>query len=152
MKRASLVCLALALLAGALVAPAHAAKEKRKKITRQVVAPYDNPTFGLASGTGGAACLPCPKFAITAKDKWVKMVVADDVSPAPAAFGIRQMRLDGTCCDEVAGPFCGSTGKRSVRISPGLDLLVYVYAFGDIACPGALGTTGIVRATFSNAP
>ena len=152
MKRTWLVCLALALLAGALVAPAQAAKEKRKKTTRRVVAPYDNPTLGLASGTGGAACLPCPTFDVSAKDMWVKMVIEDDVSPAPAAFGIRQSRPDGSCCDEVAGPFCGSTGRRPVRISPGLDVLVYVFASGDIACPGALGTTGIVRATFSNAP
>lgn len=152
MKRTWLVCLVFALLASALIVPADAAKTNWNEATRRVVATYDNPTLGSASGTGGAACLPCPSFAITETDRWVKMKVDDDVSPAPVAFAIRQETVDGRCCDYIAGPFCGSTGKRPVEITPGLDVYVFVFAFGDFTCPGAIGTTGTVTAVLSDTP
>ena len=149
MKRTAMVCLLVTLLAATLLAPADAAK---RKITRRVVTTYDNPTLGLASGTGGAACLPCPSFAVFAADKWVQMQVDDDVSPAQVAFDIRQSKSDGSCCEKVAGPFCGSTGNQPVGITPGHDVYVFVFASGDVTCPGAAGTSGTVTAVFSNAP
>ena len=148
MKRTWLICLVLALLAGALVVPADAAKED-PTLTRRAVATYDNPTLGMASGTGGAACLPCPSFAVSSKDRWVKVEVVDDASPAPVAFAIRQETVDGRCCDHVAGPFCGSTGEEPVALTRGLEVYVFVFAFGDVACPGGLATTGTVTAEFS---
>ena len=152
MKRTWLVCLVFALLASALITPANAAKSSWEEVTRRVVVDYDNPTLGSAVGTGGAACLPCPSIAVTAKDRWVTMEVNDDLSPAPVAFGIRQAKPGGGCCVEVAGPFCGSTGKQPVEITPRLDVYVFVFAFGDVTCPGAVGTTGTVTAVFSNVP
>ena len=151
MKRTWLICLVFALMAGALVVPADAAKEG-PTLTRREVVTYDNPTFGLASGTGGAACFPCPSFDVSEQDRWVKMEVVDDVSPAPVAFAIRQEKLDGGCCDHVAGPFCGSTGKQPVALTRGLDVYVFVFALGDVACPGAFATTGTVTAVFSKLP
>jgi hypothetical protein len=80
------------------------------------------------------------------------MEVGDNASPDQVAFGIRQARADGSCCDKVAGPFCGTTGKRPVRITPGRDVFVFVFAFGDVACPSAVGTSGTITAVFSNLP
>lgn len=157
MKRTGMVCLLFPLLAATLAAPADAADggskgvaPSSKRSTRRAVATYDNPTFGSASGTIGEACFPCPAFATSATDASVRMTVDDDASPAPVAFEIRQLRPDGSCCDEVAGPFCGSTGKRSVKIAPGLDVLVFVFASGDVVCAGGLATSGTARAVFSN--
>ena len=163
MKRTGMISVIFALLATIIVTPAGAAKTSPVMDTRRAVATYAVPTIGSASRTGGAACLPCPTFEISKKERWVKVGVHDDASPAPVAFDIRQRSSDGDCCEIVAGPFCGSTGKRPiqstpssgrppVRITPGLDVLVFVYASGDVACPGAVGTTGSVTAVFSNAP
>src|SRR5687767_8504277 len=152
MKRTGFVCLVFVLLAGALVAHADAATTYPKKATRRAIVTYDNPTLGFASGTGGAACFPCPSFDISETERWVTLEVDDVVSPAPVAFQITQEGPDGSCCAYVAGPFCGSTGKRPVELSPGFDVFVFVFAFGDVTCPGAVGTTGTVRAIFSNAP
>lgn len=152
MKRTGMVCSLFALLAATVVSPADAARSNSNKPTRRAVVTYDNPTLGSASGTGGAACLPCPSFDISKAERWVKMEVHDEASPAPVAFGIQQRRSDGTCCTEVAGPFCGSTGKQPVELTPGLDVLAYVYTSGDVICPGGVGTTGTIRAVFSNAP
>src|SRR5687768_14021709 len=114
MKRTGMVCLLFALLAATVVTPADAAKSNPQKPARRAVIAYDNPTLGSASGTGGAACFPCPTFAISKAERWVKIEVRDDASPAPVAFDIRQRGLDGACCIKVAGPFCGSTGKQRV--------------------------------------
>lgn len=152
MKRAVMVCLSVALLAATLVAPADAKKANPTNTTHRQVVTYDNPTVGSASGTGGAMCLPCPSFAVRATDRWAKIQVHDDASPAPVAFGIQQASPDGRCCDEVAGPFCGSTGKQPVAITPGLDVYVFVFATGDVVCPSAVGTSGTVKGVFSNAP
>src|SRR5687768_3409355 len=105
MKRASFVCLVFVLLAGALVAHADAATYP-KKVTRKATVTYENPSLGLASGTGGAACFPCPSFEISKAERWATMEVHDAVSPAPVAFEITQETPDGSCCAYVAGPFC----------------------------------------------
>ena len=152
MKRTAMVCLLVTLLAATLAAPADATKANPRNVTRRAVAAYSNPALGSASGTGGATCFPCPSFAVTATDRWAKMEVHDDASPARVAFGIRQAKPDGTCCDEVAGPFCGSTGKQPIAITPGADVFVFVFATGDVVCPGAFGTSGRVKAVFSNVP
>lgn len=152
MKRTTMVCLLITMLVATLVAPADAAKKTPKTVTRTAVATYDNPTLGSASGTGGAACLPCPSFAVARDEAWVEVEVRDGASPAPVAFGIRQAKPNGTCCIKVAGPFCGSTGKQPVAIKPGAEVHVFVYASGDVACPGAFATSGRVKAVFSNVP
>ena len=152
MKRTAMVCLLVMVLAATLTAPVDAAKGNAGKVTRRAVATYGNPTLGSASGTGGATCLPCPSFGVARTEAWVEVEVYDDASPAPGAFGIRQARRDGTCCIDVAGPFCGSTGTHPVRITRGNKVYVFVYASGDVACPGAFGTSGSVKAVFSNVP
>lgn len=152
-KRTGIVCLLFALLAGTLIAPAEAGKRKPKKITRDAVATYQLPGFGSASV--GGFCTnppnPCPSFPISTQERWV-MVEVDDASATAVAFDITQVRRDGSCCDGVDGPFCESSGKKPVEITPGLDVRVLVHASGDVVCPGAFGTSGTVTVVFSNVP
>src|SRR5688500_855447 len=116
MKKTALVCLAFALLAGTLVAPADAAKTNRKKVTREAVATYDYPLPGFASLKNGV-CAPCrPQFLTSAHERWVSVVVEDAASPAPVAFYIREVDPDGIRHDVPGGgPFCGSTGDQPVE-------------------------------------
>jgi hypothetical protein len=150
MKRTVLVCLVLTLLASALMAPAGAAKPSSTQSTRRAIVFYDVPTLGSASGTGGAGCFPCPRFVLSEEDRLVTMDVEDDVSFAPVAFDIRESRPDGSCCDKLAGPYCGSTGNQAVKTTQGRDVFVFVFAYGDDICPGAIATSGTITAVFSN--
>lgn len=151
LKRTGVVCLLFVLVAGMLVAPADAAKRKPKKVTREAVATYRYPAVGSPSTR--SACLPCPVFTISATERWVKMEVFDDASLAPVAFSIFQNTDNNNAVlEKVGGPFCGSSGKQPVEITPGVDVGFTVYSFGDVVCPGAVGTTGTVRAVFSNVP
>jgi len=153
MKRTGIVCLLFALLAVTLVAPADAAKRKRKKVTREAVATYDYPTFGSATIDNGA-CAPChPYLDTSAQERWITVTVEDAASPAPVAFSIWEVAADGSRLPvEGGGPFCGSTGGQPVEIRPGFRVFVAVYALGDVVCPGGISTTGTVTAVFSNLP
>ena len=151
MRRRGLACLLVVLLTGALVAPADAARRKPKKVTREAVGTYRYPAVGSPSTK--SACLPCPTFEISASERWVTMEVVDDTSLSPVAFSIFQNTDDNDAVfEKVGGPFCGSSGKQPLEVTPGEDVGFIVYAFGDTLCPGAIGTSGTVRAVFSNAP
>jgi hypothetical protein len=162
MKRAGVVCVLFALVAGALVVPADAANKRKnsKKVTRRAEATYQYPAAG--SPTTKAPCVTltvvgdtCPTFVIYPTEKWVTMDVDDAASPTPVAFSIWQNPDDelGEGALEIrGGPFCGSSGKEPVKLTPGVEVGVLVYASGDVVCPGAFGTTGTVKAVFSNVP
>lgn len=157
-KRTGSVCLLFAVLVGMLAAPADAAKRKPKRVTREVAVTYTLPFLGSPSTGGGCFTVgpvgnDCPRFVITKRERWVTMEV-DDASGTPTAFEIRQADPDGELLTStyMGGPFCGSSGPLPVRLTPGLEVIVYVYSYGDFVCPGAVATTGTVSAVFSNAP
>lgn len=77
-----------------------------------------------------------------------------DASGTPTAFTIAQKSdpAASLTAETMGGPFCGSSGKEPVKLMPGVEVVVRVYAFGDVVCPGAFGTTGTVTAVFSNVP
>ena len=150
MKRTGMVSLAFVLVAGALVAPADAGRRAPKKVTREAVGTYDHPSPGSASTK--AVCSPCGTFQISGSERWVRMEVVDDMSQNPVAFSIYQNKDGDNFFERVGGPFCGSTGKEPVEITPGEYVGFNIYAFGDVVCPGAIATTGTVTAVFSNVP
>jgi hypothetical protein len=157
MKRA-VVCVLIAVVSGALVVPAQAAKTRPKKVTRRAEATYDLPYVFSPSISGGGcftvavAGNECPVFSISKTEEWVTMEVKDD-SGTPSAFSIWQKgESDGTGFTVMGGPFCGSSGKNPIRLAPGVEVGVAVYASGDVVCPGAIGTSGTVTAVFSNIP
>ena len=152
MKRTGVICLMFALLAGGLVAPADAAKRQPKKVTREAIGTYTHPAVGSPSAPK-SACLPCPTFEISGSERFVTMEVYDEASLAPVAFSIFQnFDQNEFVFERVGGPFCGTTGKKPVEVTPGQDVGFTVYAFGDTVCPGAVATTGTVNAVFSNVP
>ncbi|MGH2806187.1 MAG: hypothetical protein ACRDKT_02820, partial [Actinomycetota bacterium] len=129
-------------------------------VTRRAEATYELPYLGSPSTGGGCFSLgvasnDCPTFLTTPKENWVRMEVEDAASPTPVAFSIFQSNdqdpstLESTI---MGGPFCGSSGKEPVRIAPGVEVGVFVYASGDFVCPGAFATSGTVKAVFSNLP
>ena len=150
-KRTGVVCVLVAVLVGALIAPA--AHGRTKQVTRDASVSYELPWMGnrIAGGCGSFNDVgnPCPRLPITRSERWVTMEINDD-SGTPAGFSIHQVTPDGT--ELVGGPFCGSTGDKPVKLMPGRTVLVKVYATGDVLCPGAFGTSGSVEAVFSNTP
>lgn len=150
MRRSGVVCLLFALMVGTFVAHADAAKRKPRQVTREAAENYGMPW--LSSPSTGTGCFGdgCVRFRVSESERWTTMAVSDE-SGTPTAFEITQ-RTDASGTETTRGPFCGSTGERPVELVPGADVFVYVYAFGDAACPGSFGTTGTVTAVFSNLP
>jgi hypothetical protein len=158
MKRTVVACALIAAVSFALVVPAEAAKTRSKRITRRAEAAYALP-YLISPSISGGGCFTvgvagneCPVFTISKTEEWVTMEVHDE-SGTPSAFSIWQKgESDGMSFTVMGGPFCGSSGKDAVRIAPGVDVGVAVYAFGDVVCPGAIATSGTVTAVFSNVP
>lgn len=158
MKRAAVMCVLVGLVAGALVAPAGAANSKPKRVTRSAEATYDLP-YLISPSLAGGGCFhaggignPCPVFMLEKGEQWVTMEV-HDASGTPAAFKIWQKKdPNDLSSSTMGGPFCGTTGNEPVRLAPGVEVGVSVFAFGDVICPGGFATTGTVTAVFSNVP
>src|SRR5687768_15511717 len=90
MRKSLHLLLILGLLVGALLAPAEAAK-KKKKVTRKVEAAYQLPGFGTPTASVG--CSPalgsCGNFAIGSTEKYAKITLTD-ASGTPVAFSVAQ--------------------------------------------------------------
>lgn len=157
MKRAGIVCVLFALLIGTPVGPADAAKRRPEKVTREAEETYGLPWLGTPSVPAGACVSwagvgnPCPTFPISKSERWVTMEVTD-ASGTPTAFKIYQITAGDLNVEvtPVGGPFCGSSGKDPVELTPGLTVHIKVYALGEAVCPGSVGTSGTVRGVFSN--
>lgn len=150
MKRTVAVCALFALLAGALAGPADAA---RRRVAREAVDTYALPW--PSSPSTGEGCFGddnCPSFRVSRSERWVSVEVIDG-SGTPSAFEITETSGTGGATPiTVGGPFCGSSGKEPVRVTSGAKVTIRVYAVGDTVCPGSVGTSGTVKAVFSNVP
>ncbi len=153
MKKTGVACLLFALVAGTFVAPANAAKEPSRKASREAVATYE--LAWPSSPSTGEGCFGddnCPTFSVSRSERWVSIDV-EDASGTPTAFKIAQITdADDSSTETVGGPFCGSSGKQPVKLTPGARIIIRVYALGDTVCPGSVGTSGRIRAVFSNLP
>lgn len=158
MKKTFSVVLMIALIAGAFAAAPAEAKKKKvpKRITRVAEAPYSAPAFGTASSP--AVCSPalgsCGNFAIGTTDKYVKIELVDQ-SGTPTAFSVGQDTEPGDTANSIEtshGTFCGTTGDSPIKLVPGAPITVFISAWGDAVCPTGIGTTGTVKAEFSNLP
>ena len=161
MRKVLAVLVMSGLLAGAMVAPADAGRRKKKKppapvrVERTVESVYQAPALGSPS-TGGACLRPtnsCADLATGADDQYVKISVTD-ATGTPVAFSLAQDTDEATVGSEVdMGDFCGTTGDVPIKVQvPGVPVLTFVWAFGDVTCPGGFATTGTVTGTFSNLP
>lgn len=116
---------------------------------------YEAPALG--SPSSGGVCLhqtnSCARTSTGNADKFVKVSVADATGTA-VAFTLGQDTDEAAVGTEVTyGVFCGTTGDTAIALeAAGVELLTFVWAFGDIRCPGGIATTGTVTAVFSNLP
>ena len=156
MKKTFAVLLVLGLIAALAAAPAQAKKKKPVKVTRTVEAPYSAPGFGTATASVG--CSPalgsCGNFILGADEKYGKFTLTDQ-SGTPTAFSVAQDTEPGDPTNNIEtnhGTFCGTTGDTPIELVPGAEITVFIWAWGDAACPTGFGTTGTVTAEFSNLP
>lgn len=158
MKKTLSVTVMMALVLGAFVAaPADAAKKKKpKKVTRTAEATYTAPGFGTASV--GIGCSPalgsCGNFGTGGKEKYLKVTLTDQTG-TPTAFSVAQDTEPGDPTNTIEtnhGTFCGTTGDEPIVLVPGAEITVFIWAWGDVACPTGFGTSGTVTAEFSNLP
>lgn len=158
MKKTFSVVLMIALVAGAFAAaPAEAKKKKApKRVTRVAEATYTAPAFGTASSP--SFCSPalgsCGEFTLGTADKYVKFELIDQTG-TPTAFSVAQDTEPGDATNTYEmnhGTFCGTTGDTPIKLVPGAPITVFISAWGDAVCPTGVGTTGTVKAEFSNLP
>jgi hypothetical protein len=157
MKRTFSVVMMIALVLGAFAAgPADAKKKKPKKVTRIAEAAYTAPGFGTA--TQGVGCSPalgsCGNFATGMNEKYLKVTLTDS-SGTPTAFSVAQDTEPGDATNTIEtnhGTFCGTTGDEPIKLVPGAEITVFIWAWGDAVCPTGFGTSGTVTAEFSNLP
>ena len=156
MRKSLHLLLILGLLVGAMMMPAEAAKRKPKKVTRKVEATYQAPGFGTSTASVG--CSPalgsCGNFAIGPKEKYAKITLTDSTG-TPVAFSVGQDTEPGDTTNTIEtdhGTFCGTTGKKAIKILPGYEMTIFIWAWGDVVCPTGVGTTGSISAQFSNLP
>ena len=159
MKKAIAVALSLGLLAGAMIAPADAAKKKKKKpvkVERVVELAYDSPGVGVAI-QGGATGYPIgfptsADIGTTGEERYVKVEIVDS-SGQKVNGSLAQSDQDGDgFVDDLGEPFCGAT-EEPIEFEPG-TVIVGVYAHNGTCADGtpSVMTTGTVTLTFSNLP
>ncbi len=155
MKKALVILLGFSLVVGALVAPAPAAKKKKKpkRVERTVESKYEAPAIGTAQ-TGNGVCFrptnSCGDIATAANEAFVMVEIADR-SGTKVGFSLGQDTDPNTFGTEKdLGDFCGATAEP-VAIEPGLPIVVFPWMIGSTSCPG-IATQGTVTATLSNLP
>lgn len=157
MKKILVLLMVVGLVVGS-IATAEAGKKKKKKkpvrTERVAESAYEAPAIGAPSGVG--VCFrptnSCGDIATGGDELWVKIDI-DDASGTATAFTLGQDTDPDTPGTETTfGDFCGTTGDDLIQIEPGLPLIVFPWAFGDVVCPGAFGTQGTIKATLSNLP
>jgi hypothetical protein len=157
MGRWIVATLVLILVLSALGANAGAQKRNEKKTPKRservVEAPYDLP--GLISPSSPASLChtgySCPQIPTATTERFVRIEIEDATGTATAFFLGQNTDPDSPALEEDYGTFCGSTGKKPIRLEAlGAPLVVVPLVFGDVVCPGAVGTTGTVKATLSN--
>ena len=159
MRRTITTILAGALVLGAFAAPmADAKKKKPKKYTRTAEATYANPSPGAAVAAGGnsaafgycAGFPECIEFPTTAKDKYIKVKVADTSGQKVVGY-IDQGDTDGDGIGDLVHKFCGEH-SMAVPITSGVPVGVNIYPGTCDDGSTAAVTTGTIKVTFSNKP
>jgi hypothetical protein len=164
MKKTLVLVLSLALIAGALGAPAGAKKKKKKKkpqrIERVVEIEYSGVAPGVATpaASGGICPPPSPDQigtcietpVLDARETFVKVEIVDASGLAVPGF-ISQGDLDGDGIGDLYGEFCGAHEEAVALVNTSPVRVSYYTG----TCPdGTPGTTtmGTITVTFSNMP
>ena len=154
MRKTIAVAVAIGLLAGALIAPAGAAKKRKpKKVTRVMEAAYENPAIGIPGVIGSSSAGGAVEFGVTADEAFIDVEITDDFGQ-PVIFTMSQdTEPGGTGSWEIFGTWCGTT-EEPVAIAPAITVRVSIYTMPGPNQPTCFGpaTSGTVKATFSNLP
>lgn len=148
MKKVIVTSIVAALVAGALVAPAEAAKKKKPK-ARVAEGTYDNPAIGIPGVVGSAAAGGAYEFATLTNENFI-LVEIEDAGGGSPTFTMSQDTDPSTPTYEIFGTWCGTT-EEPVAITPGLPLRVSVYTMPGPDQPTCTGpaTSGTIKATFT---
>jgi hypothetical protein len=164
MKRLISVALMVALVAGAMVMPAEAAKKKKKKkkavakIERKVELPYMCPC-GVNTPAGGRGFWIGPEgtrfgggsLPSAAEDMFVTVEVQDAGGGTVYAFLAQDTDGDLQAETEI-GEACGKTEKALPVPAPGGEVGVFIYVGTCADGTPSMPTQGTVVLTFSNIP
>src|SRR5687768_8328833 len=155
MKKAIAVALSLGLLAGAMIAPADAAKKKKKKpvkIERVVEVAYDKPGIGVAIGgdNGGyGLAFPTPAAVpATPEEKYVSVEITDQ-SGQKVALSLSGGDTDGDGFADTFASLCGATEEPIELPEPGM-VIEDMYAHNGTCADNSpsIMTSGVVKLTF----
>lgn len=151
MKKLLVSMLSLALIGGAIAAPAAQAKTKKKVRTDKGT--YQAPVLGAAGTCAQTDAIGCVQFTPAATEKYISVKV-NDQSTTGSLFVVEQDTNGDNQDDLIAGAGCGSSAKP-IAINPAYPVHVWLENGADpntkTACPG-VATTGEVDVTFSNLP
>lgn len=155
LRRVMVVGVMLALVAGALQAPAAGGKKKQRKARpRSIELPYSEPAIGTA---GLGVCFQgssCVFFSLLPKERYVSVEIEDDLGQAVYASIIQDTNGDGAYLrtDDLTVDICGAT-TEPVEVEPKKAMSVWVWQGPGVTAPcvGA-ASSGTVTATLSTTP
>ncbi len=158
MRKTVSLLLVAGLAAAAFAMPAEAAQKKKKKkkpqrIERVVEWRYEAPAIGTPE-TPGVCLRPtssCIDIATGPDDKFLQLEATDASGTAVAIEIGQDTDPDNIGTEHSVGIICGAT-TEPLPLEPGAPIVGFPWALGGLACPGAVGTQGTVKATLSNMP
>jgi len=148
MKKSLVLFVILALVAGALAAPAVAKKKGKRpaRVERVVEAAY---SFPSAIGVGAGVCLNCPSVPTGAGETYASVEVIDDNLPTAAVE--LSWDTDGDGVDDTGFAVCGKT-DAPVEVPAATEIKAFAWPVTGAACPGSGATSGMLKITYSNKP
>ncbi|MFN2595192.1 MAG: hypothetical protein ABR579_09935 [Actinomycetota bacterium] len=154
MKKLLVTMLSLALIGGAIAAPAAQAKKPKQQKSITEHGDYQAPSAIVLAACSNTGAVGCVEFAPpSASLKWITVKVTD-ATGLPVSGMIAQpdgTNTGGVSNNVTVATFCGST-KAPVAINPTQTVHVWVSDQPSTSCAPAAATQGTVDVTFQAAP
>jgi hypothetical protein len=150
MKKALIFTLLIALIAGAMSAPAVAKKKKPRP--RVVEGSYDQPALGIGGVASSSAQGGAIEVSLMPKEKYFSVEVIDD-SGTDVYASLSQDTDPTTPSWEIFAGICGKT-DAPIEVTPGIPVRITVTmgpGSEDLQCAG-LASAGTIKATVSSKP
>ncbi|MFN2595193.1 MAG: hypothetical protein ABR579_09940 [Actinomycetota bacterium] len=155
MRKALVTLLSIALIGGAIAAPAAQAKKAKKPKSVTEHGDYQSPQLVVLGGCANTGAVGCVTFTPAGTKLTYVSVTVTDSSGLPVFASIEQP--DGTTTagaaanDALVASFCGKT-TAPVAINPAQEVHIWISPTPDPSCVPAVATTGTVDVTFQAAP
>lgn len=153
MRKFLVTMMSLALIGGAIAAPAQAKKHKTPPPVTEH-GDYQSPSLVVLAGCANSGAVGCVTFSPAGTAYKYITVNITDATGLPVSAGIYQP--DGTTTgaaanDQLVQSFCGKT-KAPVAINPSQEVHIWISDAPDPTCAPAAATTGTVDVTFQATP